>query len=415
MSRLNLHKVFKGKLFSPGFLKNIEVVSSERDALLSARSEIRDHIRQEFKELPEMASAQVVFSEAFYKHTRYDHSLQPDLEFKPKFLTQGSFQYKTVNWPAKLPPQQVDLDDGIYVPMPFYLGQPTLKASVYFDVVERAISKLCEDKGWRLDTSKNSCVRVELNSGKSHIDLPLYGVPDKEFDRLTKEMASDSLDFSQTYIYEAMKDYRSPFRIDSNQVKLATREDDWILSDPQKIHDWFNDAVRDHGEQLRDVCRLLKAWRDYNWNECKLSSISLMTVAVEAYDNAFGNPDGSRPAEDRLDIALLQTARYLADALHGAIINPVLPEEHNNLASGWSQQERGDFILKAYELVEKVDHALNAGFRKEAALGQICDVFGERVPMEVGLVEFTNGPKDEVLSTAPAYQAAPEVMEHKSG
>ena len=415
MSRLNLHRVFQGKLFSPGFLKKIEVIPEERDALLSARTDIRDHIRKEFKDLPEQASAKAVFTDDYFRHFRHALEVQPYPEFKPRFMTQGSFQYKTVNWPAKLPPQQVDLDDGIYVPMPYFQGQPTLKTSAYFDVVERAISKLCDEKGWELDTSKNSCVRVILDSGNSHIDLPLYGVPDYEFDRLTKEMASQNLNPSQFHIFDAMKDHRSPFRVDSTYVKLATRQDSWISSDPQKIHDWFNGAIRDHGEQLREVCRLLKAWRDHNWDECKLSSITLMTVAVEAYDNAFGNIDGSRPSSGRIDLALFQTAKYVANKLIGPIVNPVLPQEHNDLAVGWSPIERQEFIGYAHQLVNNLDRALNGGFHKDVALEYVSEAFGDRIPTDTSLVEIVSGPKDEVLATAPAYLPAPEVMEHKSG
>jgi hypothetical protein len=61
---------------------------------------------------------------------------------------------------------------------------------------------------------------------------------------------------------------------------LAHRDEGWKPSDPRKLEEWFRAAVRQHGEQLRRVCRYLKNWRDNRWEGCRLSSIALMACTV---------------------------------------------------------------------------------------------------------------------------------------
>ena len=325
MARLNLHKLLKGTPFTHGFLQKIDVLPSERSLLYSARSEIRDHIRTEFAQISHVFDARAIFTEAYFKDNRNSLDFADPIEFTPKFATQGSFQYKTVNWPARLPPQEVDLDDGIYVAMPYHAGQPILAPNTYFAVVERALLRLCEEHGWTMNVDKNSCVRINLQTGNSHIDLPLYGVPIEEFERITHEMASQGLNPSQVAFAEAMQDFNSGLRVDHTAVQLATRDKGWISSDPQELNDWFNKAVKDHGGQLRDVCRFLKAWRDHNWDDCRLSSITLMTAVVEAYDQGFGSSPPERPAASRIDLVLQKTVDYLTQSLAGPIVNPAIP------------------------------------------------------------------------------------------
>ena len=412
MSRLNLNGLFQGKNFKPGFLKNIDIDSRERSNLMAARKDIRAHIRSKFDRLGELYDQRTIFSEAYFRANRNNLNFQKPYDFKPKFLTQGSFLYKTINWPAHLPPQQVDLDDGVYVPMPFYNRKPILRTSTYFAVVEKALESLCEDKGWTLIKDKNSCIRVILNSKKSHIDLPLYGVPQEDFDQVTVEFAAHSLNFGENSHFSDALRNNNKLKIESSKIKLATREDDWISSDPQSLNDWFNGAVSDHGKQLRRVSRFLKAWRDFEWQESKLSSIILMTVAVEAYDNSFNQ--NARPLGDRDDLALLETVRFLVKKLDYDIINPALPDDVKNLSSGWNMQQRMEYKTAAQDLASKLERAINGGFNPEVAIRHLKQVFGERIPNDTSLIEYGDDPKKEVLSTVAATQPAPKIMEHKS-
>src|SRR5260370_13448828 len=104
----------------------------------------------------------------------------------------------------------------------------------------------------------------------------------------------------------------------SDCVLLAHREDDWISSDPRKIHDWFIDAIHIYGSVLRRVCRYLKAWRDHNQPHLDdVSSILLMVCASQAYEH-LGRPNV--PSRD--DLALLRVAARLPRLLAGSVYNP---------------------------------------------------------------------------------------------
>src|SRR5262249_25718987 len=115
------------------------------------------------------------------------------LQLRPRFRMQGSAAYHTLNEPAKKPPQQVDFDDGVYVPTNFIgaasKNQPLLASQAYCRAVEAALEVLCDREEWELDRSKSSCVRVQIATD-AHIDLPLYAIPDNEFESLQKSLGS---------------------------------------------------------------------------------------------------------------------------------------------------------------------------------------------------------------------------------
>jgi hypothetical protein len=62
----------------------------------------------------------------------------------PRFFTQGSWSYKTLNAPAQVP-QQCDLDDGAYLPMGFVTQtkRPSKAASLFFSAAEEALVFVC--------------------------------------------------------------------------------------------------------------------------------------------------------------------------------------------------------------------------------------------------------------------------------
>ena len=57
------------------------------------------------------------------------------MRVEPRFFTQGSFSYKTINDPCWVPPQQMDLDDGCYLPLAFVkAAKPAAAAQAFFAV-----------------------------------------------------------------------------------------------------------------------------------------------------------------------------------------------------------------------------------------------------------------------------------------
>lgn len=88
-------------LFATGeevFFDSIEPTKAHREVLFTAKNEIRDHLRARIRE----ATIKV---------------LGMDNAVTPRFRTQGSWSYKTCVQPAWQPPQEMDWDFGVYLPV----------------------------------------------------------------------------------------------------------------------------------------------------------------------------------------------------------------------------------------------------------------------------------------------------------
>lgn len=95
---LNLSTLFHTSVEDKdAFLDNLDLTEQDKAQLESARVDIRNCLREG---IPAVLRAQGFEGEVPC----------------PRFFTQGSWSYKTLNAPAKAP-QQADLDDGVYLPM----------------------------------------------------------------------------------------------------------------------------------------------------------------------------------------------------------------------------------------------------------------------------------------------------------
>jgi hypothetical protein len=225
---------------------------------------------------------------------------------QPRFFTQGSWAYKTLNAPATCPPQQADLDDGCYLPLSFVqeVQRPRVAAGVFFSVAENALKPLVAQNKWKLDTSKATCIRIVISSS-AHIDIPLYAIPDDEFEKLlSRRLVLDkSISSSQTDQWSALP---------SDKVLLAHREKDWMPSDPRQLKDWFLAEVAAKGEQFRRVVRYLKAFRDWQWDSSGPSSVLLMAAAAPLFKKYDG----------RDDRAFQHVVNHLPARLRDGVLNP---------------------------------------------------------------------------------------------
>jgi len=169
----------------------------------------------------------------------------------------------------------------MYVRVDFLDGRPALVAQALFQMVEQALAPLCRARGWALDRSKQTCVRVEISSD-SHIDIPIYSAPRGLEGQLA--FASDALQKSMI-TKRAGQEYT---RLPSDQIMLAHRDGSWQQSDPLKLHEWVENCVTRYGEDFRRLCRYLKGWRDHTWKGCCLSSITIMAAVAEALKEIGG-------------------------------------------------------------------------------------------------------------------------------
>src|SRR3546814_11048359 len=90
-----------------------------RRDLMDARQKVRSELR---------AAAKAISLRDEYWQGEWSAASKRSLRLRVevKFMTQGSFAYKTINDPARLTPE-IDLDDGMYVHVEFLdTGQPAL-------------------------------------------------------------------------------------------------------------------------------------------------------------------------------------------------------------------------------------------------------------------------------------------------
>jgi len=399
---LNAHRLFRGEGTSRGYLQNINVDDEKEKQLKRARNALRVALRTGLPELQKMAVARGLIEQ---RHLALASSLPP---LRPRFRMQGSAAYRTLNDPAHKPPQGIDYDDGVYLPTSFVSGaaEPVIAAKGFFKAVEEIVAPVCAQNGWTLNCKKTHCVRVEI-APDAHIDLPLYTIPDKEFTRLTEAALASVQTNARAQDDDALFSEQIYRTLPKDRIMIAHRSNGWIESDPRKIEDWFHEAIDDHGEGLRRVCRYFKGWRDHQWKKCRLTSLAIMACVVKAYDDL-----GGTLAEDRDDTALLAISQKLPDLLREEIPNPVIQGQF--LDKDWTIVDRLDFVGRAERLHVELNTALNNTFHKTIAITKLQSVFGTRIPNDENLLSIDQAER-EVISYKPAQVAAPVVLRSTSG
>lgn len=303
---------------------------------------------------------------------------------QPRFFTQGSWAYKTLNSPAQQP-QRADVDDGCYLPMSFVsqTKRPSTAAAVFFTAAEEALKPLIEEKGWKLVTDKPTCIRIVI-AKFAHIDIPLYAIPDEEFVMLKASMERYGYDSISEAVNMAERDTWTALPAD--KVLLAHRECNWLPSDPRPVKEWFLSEVEAKGEQFRRVVRYLKAFRDWKWPSGGPASILLMAAAAPLFEKR----------DRRDDLALLDVVAMMPARLCSGVNNPVDEFESLTERLGRIGVEEA---ANAFQEFEKVLRAAAGSGNPSQACVWIQDEFGPRFPNEPDRVK--------VVSVAATIAAAP--------
>lgn len=351
------------------FIDRIEPTMAQRQVLLDAKNDIRDHLRPRIRE----ATTRV---------------LGMDKAVTPRFRTQGSWSYKTCVQPAWNPPQEMDWDFGVYLPVSVWVdgGPPHAMAKLYFRLVEGLLQDLCNDKGWRLYSGKDTCIRVQINAW-AHIDIPLYAAPEEQFGQIVEKRALDTA--GPVVLREALvanfaeEDFTLQQWEDMVDIMMATRAGEWKQSDPEEVSRWFIDRIEEHTEQLRRVCRYLKAWRDLHWKAGDgPTSVCIMIAVAQTFEAHRG----------RDDLALEKAARALAIALKGNVHEPAIAEGKEDFNKRLDAQGRHEASARAETLASQLQAArLKASHLAGDAIDILRGQLGERVPYRTDLVEPDSG------------------------
>lgn len=345
----------------------LDLTPEQRDWIASARTDVRDRLRTG---IPRVLRA-----------SGYTENVP-----QPRFFTQGSWAYKTLNSPAQHH-QQADVDDGCYLPLSFVsqTKRPSIAATVFFAAAEEALKPLVEERRWKLVTKKPTCIRIVIAT-YAHIDIPLYAIPDEEFVMLAKaSMERYGYDSLTKAVNMAERDAWTALPAD--KVLLAHRECNWMSSDPRAVKEWFLGEVEAKGEQFRRVVRYLKAFRDWRWSSGGPASILLMAVAAPLFERR----------DRRDDLALLDVVAALPAQLRAGVNNPA--DEKSESLTERLGKAGVEEAAKAFEELEKVLRgATNAGNPSQACIW-MQDEFGPRFPNKPNRVK--------VVSVAATIAAAP--------
>lgn len=402
---LNLHRVFSTQ---EGYLHALRVRDEDDAMLRTSREEIRAALRGAFAAWPTfVAKVQLFDHEALAKST----DAAPKLP-QPKFRIQGSFAYFTANDCQHPPLQQIDQDDGVFLPVSFLMNgggvRPSIASKGYFELVEKALGPLCEKRGWLLK-SKNTCVRVVINA-RLHIDLPLYAIQDEAFTSLMQAEIARDLQKSLTMDAQIDLDEEVYRRLAGSEILLAHRTEGWIVSDPRVLQVWFENAVALYGQQIRRLSRVFKGLRDWRWAESDLGSIAIMGALVQARSALREDFDSNRD-----DLAIVTLAREMSGRVLQAIENPAFPGQPEcNLCKDWSPEFRQQVSAMWWEAAEAVESAIRDQVHKGLALNKVRAVFGDRLPTDESLVSLV-GVAAVIRSEVPQPAPRPMVPRSKSG
>jgi hypothetical protein len=312
---------------------------------------------------------------------------------RPRFFTQGSWSYKTLNAPAKQP-QQADLDDGVYLPMTFVkqTKRPSMASQIFFAAAEEALRPLVKKNSWSMNTDKATCIRIEI-SAAAHIDIPLYAIPDEQFLLLKASMEKYGFDSISEAVTLAERDVWTALPRD--EVLLAHRKEDWKKSDPRPLRDWFVGEVDAKGVQLRRVVRYLKAYRDWRWPEGGPSSILIMATAAPLF----------KAQDGRDDLALLAVASGMAASLRGGVLNPT---DANESLTDRLGEEKVEEAAVAFEAFEKYLRGALDSASPTQACNWMIEKFGHRFPNEPSWVKVSS--VQETISAVAPIPAASEIV-----
>ena len=354
--------------FNGNFKKFRQNITPSREQLLvltNARKEVRTHIRQTFSNRSNKYFNEDVLAILSSVASRSEGNGYTS----PRFMTQGSFAYNTLNYPDKPPQQQMDLDFGVYFPLTYVEDIADDKfqraATVLRKIVEKCITDLVSTKpGWKF-MKKEKCLRVIIASD-AHIDLPIYSIPDKEFKTIVEQFTK--LSFSTANMQNFMA-------YDSAKNVLLATDSGWIKSDPRVIYEWVKSSKKQHGDNFLFYSRYIKAWRDHQWEKTTLSSIMLMAVVCQAMQE-------SDYQEQNNDVALnleFVVRKFIFYLRNGGIKNPDLNINENLDAK---LEDKSQILTKLTAFANHLNQATKTGDVKILIVE-----FGERFPNELGAVD----------------------------
>lgn len=359
------------------FRKKLNLTESDKAELLSARKSIRASIREAFNE----NQSKYFTQETIQLLSEFSKSI--DKRIKPLFMSQGSFVYKTINFPANPPIQQMDLDDGVYLPLSYVenetRGTFQEAANIVRNVIHMCVQALCDEHKWTLKRHPN-CLRITI-SNNAHIDLPVYSIPDNQAHTIKESAASTP---STSIQFDDLASRFLSFDIASN-ILLAT-DNGWLKSDPREIQEWVKNTKDKYSNEFIYYSRYIKAWRDHQYpsGTSKFSSIMIMAAIAKV----FSEYSYSKNTNIALDLSMVVNSLKLYIGGNG-IPHPI-------------EDKRLDENLPDRDLLINLLNSLSISLSRAVKTNDaelLVKTFGSRFPAEIGVSTKIIGPS----IIAPTY------------
>lgn len=372
MPAYNLNALFNTVAYEDDLLRNITLNASNQQEFRDARDIIRESLRSG---LPRLLR---------------DGWIDDEPAPRPRFVTQGSWAYRTLNAPCRHP-QQADLDYGVYLPVGYVDGYPpTAGARLYFEAVEAVLEPVAKENSWELNDENGNCVRLVIAKDK-HIDVPCYVMRREDFEQQQRSMSVRLAEELQRLPEDVWRLELIP----PHGVLRATRSNGWSPDDPRPLFDWWKSAISAQGEQLRRVVRYLKAARDYEaWPNDEEPKSLLLTAAAE---KLFERRDR------RDDRAIAETCRSIEKHLRGggSIENPV--KRTQDLAQALDERHiRGLTCDWLGRIAQAIEYATARASEPRDAVEKVRPQFGSRLPNDPARVA-----QDTVATATPARSVEP--------
>lgn len=354
---LNLHRLFYHHSAQDCYLSKLTLTDLRFNMLRDARRKVREALRS-----------------GIYSASK---ALNESETVSPRFFTQGSYAYGTLNRATYVPPQQADMDDGCYLPMSFMKGtKPTRSAQWFFTVADIILEALVKKENWQgLSRDKDCCCRVMIDA-EHRIDVPLYAIRDEAYQSLVKSARQlGYVELAEAFTQDDAVNVDWTI-LEKEEVLIANRDGTWAASDPREVKVWADSIfAAPGGEQLRRLSRYLKGWRDQQYKSGGPSSILLMVLASENFTSSIG----------RDDLALAEVVEHLPAALLGDVAAP-WDEQINRLTKEGRQQ--ASTLIR--QLLGDLRYALNAKEQeKQSVVSKLAAQFGRHFPTDVALISIT--------------------------